>query len=633
MLGSVAIAKENLNVLYVGGSPDINTIGGPIVDSIAVAKSVKTRMADFTKFLKGHFSKVTAIEGKNYRPEMSDNFDVTVFDGRPAELTPEVREMDDKGRLVKYEKASYLPADFDNACVMIAEMSEMLGRSIGTKNDWFCLCLDNYALGWDMSHPVFNGPFRVDIRPEMRPTPSHAKTYEPLYGYTLPDMTEMWLVHRPVTPENNGRIGMVSRPEGYLDSPDTEIISGGQCAKSIDAVAIGRHGNFLHWGFAAKPSDMTPAGRAALANAIVYAKNFNGKKILARKFNENIATRKLAQASKYFASDACNNSMYESNVEFYNEMDSLHKEIDRKKANGEALSKIELFYENIPMPRKPQKTSYAEYVKGRYPKLYEVFGGDEQEYARYFDKNAPYFYPNNNGYDLVIDQDARDLEIANNDIRLLDKSVELLEKGGKDAEMGKRILERYTLCRFATPAEWKGWLAKNRDKMFFTESGGWLWLVNTDDPNEFGNDYSVLKKVNEQKQEKPVDASNKKTDADNPVAFEAIIEDLADGMKDVVITMTVHDGYHTYAMLDEEDPFIPTEVTIDLPEGYEKVGDLVLPPQSPSSTKTTYYTGTGQFRQKIAGTGSGKLTCKVHYQVCNENSCKMPTTKTMEIEL
>lgn len=36
---------------------------------------------------------------------------------------------------------------------------------------------------------------------------------------------------------------------GFEDSPEAEVISSGVCAKSLDAVAIGRHGNFFHWGF------------------------------------------------------------------------------------------------------------------------------------------------------------------------------------------------------------------------------------------------------------------------------------------------------------------------------------------------------------------------------------------------
>ena len=80
--------------------------------------------------------------------------------------------------------------------ICIAEASENIGRSLGNKNDWFCLCLDNYALGWKKDHPVFNGPFKVNIVSEMRPTPDNAKEYAPMYGYTLPEQTEMWMVSK-----------------------------------------------------------------------------------------------------------------------------------------------------------------------------------------------------------------------------------------------------------------------------------------------------------------------------------------------------------------------------------------------------------------------------------------------------
>ena len=124
------------------------------------------------------------------------------------------------------------------------------------------------------------------------------------------------------------------------------------------------------------------------------------------------------------------------------------------------------------------KKSFGQYLKERNPKLYEVFGTDEAAYANYYDKNAPYMRPDLRGYELVIDPEVRALGIPNNDIRLLDKAIELMEQGDPD---GKTILERYTLKRFATPAEWRNWLDTNRPKMFFTEAGGYLWLVNEKD--------------------------------------------------------------------------------------------------------------------------------------------------------
>lgn len=624
-------AKEKVSVLYVGGSPDFNTMGGMPVDQTEVAKSAKERTADFTRFLKQRFTKVTAIDGKDYRPEMSKAYDVTVFDGKPTVLRPEVMERDENGRVIRYEKAAYLPDDFDDAVICIAEASENIGRSLGTKNDWFCLCLDNYALGWKKEHPIFNGPFKVNITAEMLPTPESAKEYGPMYGYTVPPTVEMWKVHNNGNFENEARIGMVARPWGYTDSPETEIISGGKCAKSLDAIAIGRHGNFFHWGFAAKPSDMTEAGKAALANAVVYMKDFKGKRVIARKLNEGIATRDAATAAKYASSRDCWKAIENVQLKFYHMMDSAVRAIKAKQVAGEELSPMEMVQLQYPEPRKPEPISFSDYLKERNPELYKVFGEDEAEYARYYDKNRPYFRPDSKeGYGLEIDQEARSLGIANNDIRLLDKAIELLGNGGNDAVTGRTLLERYTLCRFATPAEWKAWLDTNRNRMFFSESGGWLWLVDTLDPSVPGNDYSVLTAPAQPENTAPV-APAGTTDRNNPVALKAEIVDAPGGMKDVVITMTVYEGFHTYAYVADEDPFIPTEVTIELPEGYEKSGSLVTPTPTPSSTATTYYTGNGAFRQRIKGNGDGEVVCKIKYQACDASMCMPPVTKTINI--
>ena len=184
--------------------------------------------------------------------------------------------------------------------------------------------------------------------PYVKVTPDNAKEYAPMYGYTLPEQTEMWMVSKNGGFENGQRIGMVSRPWGYTDSHEAEVISGGLCAKSIDAVAIGRHGNFFHWGFAAKPSDLTEPAKAALANAIVYMKDFKGKRIIARKLNEGIATRDAATASKYTMSRDCWKEIEAVNMKYYLMMDSTMRAIKAKQAAGEELSPAEMMHLQFP---------------------------------------------------------------------------------------------------------------------------------------------------------------------------------------------------------------------------------------------------------------------------------------------
>lgn len=89
LVGMLAVsglsAKVKLSVLYVGGTANMDPMlmAPGSVDSVALAASVKERMAHFTKFLKKNFTNVKLIEGKDYTPEMSAAYDVTVFDGEP----------------------------------------------------------------------------------------------------------------------------------------------------------------------------------------------------------------------------------------------------------------------------------------------------------------------------------------------------------------------------------------------------------------------------------------------------------------------------------------------------------------------------------------------------------------------
>lgn len=624
-----AQGKQKLSVLYVGGSAEIETMGGAEVDSLTLAQSARARRASFEKFLKSRFRTVKAIHGKDYTAALSDQYDVTIFDGRPTPIHPAIREYDKNGRIVRDEPAVYLPDYFNRPVLCIANASEDIGRSIGTKCDWYCLCLDAEAHHWVKEHPIFKGPFKVNIQAEMKPTPASAIEYAKIFKETLPDEIEMWRVQNTdyeKTP--NYRIGMVSRPGGFLDSPETEVISSGVCAKSIDAIAIGRHANFLHWGFSGSPTYLTEAGKAALANAIVYISQFAGQHVLARKLDETIVVRHYIEERKYLASQTAWEERNQSNRKFYHILDSISKSARDKQSKGEELNNTEKMYiDYIPTVRK--EPTYPEYMKERFPELYHVFGNDAAEYQRYYDKNNKWFHPDKKGYNFDIDEDVRNIGIANNDIRLLDTCISMLEKG-ENTELATRVLQRYTLCRFTTPTEWRKWFSTYRDKMFFTEAGGWLWLVNTMDTTVPGNDYSILKKTEKVK----MPELTEETDNKNPVALSASISNLPNGNKVVIVRMKIHTGFHTYAQVSEKESFVPTKVVFELPGNYQLKGKLGTPDFTQlNGSANTIYTGDGYFRQEISGTGKGEIKCTVSYQCCDNNICFPPVKKTLSISI
>jgi hypothetical protein len=72
--------------------------------------------------------------------------------------------------------------------------------------------------------------------------------------------------------------GAVAQPWKQEDAPDAEALAiGFNTGKMNGAVAVGRHGNFLQWGFSAPPSRMTEAGRKFFLNCVCYIVKFDGK--------------------------------------------------------------------------------------------------------------------------------------------------------------------------------------------------------------------------------------------------------------------------------------------------------------------------------------------------------------------
>ena len=97
-------------------------------------------------------------------------------------------------------------------------------------------------------------------------------------GKTLDKKMQVWHVQKALT-HIKGVVCRVTKPE---DSVEVEtVMLGFAPGKSYEAAAICRHGNFLQWGYAAAPSQMTPAGQDLFVNCIYYIDKFDGKRAVA----------------------------------------------------------------------------------------------------------------------------------------------------------------------------------------------------------------------------------------------------------------------------------------------------------------------------------------------------------------
>lgn len=450
-------------------------------------------------------------------------------------------------------------------------------------------------------------------------------------GDKLPLMTSMWKVQTQDylnTPK--AKVGMVTREWGYTDSPDAEVISGGECAKSYDAIAIGRHANFLNWGFGASPAYLTEEAKPVLLNAMIYISKFAGHHIIARKLNENISTSDDIRQSIGRVKPATYEA-YKYAVEKSNEMVKHYADsVKALRDSGGKLSSVDEQY--IMMAEHPQAMpTYEQFLQEMAGDLYTKFGTDTTAYERYYTENTPYFYGNLDDYGLKIDEDAKSIGLKVGTLKTLDKIISLWEKG-KDVDKAKRMLYRYTLLRYDNAKAFRDWFKKYEKKIFFTESGGWLYLVNDLNPKTPGNDYSILH-YNDVPEDKP-QLSQAATRGD-PVTVSAMVSDGDNyGEKDIVVRVNIYPGFHIYDIVSEQDPFIKNEYNIELEGNYEKVGDLKKPNgQRLGTTGTIVFTGDNIFRQTIKGSGPGKATFTIKYQACDDHACLMPAEKTVTVDL
>ncbi len=217
------------------------------------------------------------------------------------------------------------------------------------------------------------------------------------------------------------------------------------------------------------------------------------------------------------------------------------------------------------------------------------------------------------------DDDAKASGIANNDPRILGT--------GRDADRGRRILVRYTLVDFATPAEWRKWYETHKDNHFFTESGGWLFLIDRREPGL--NDY----KSRQERMEADRVATGATSDAEPvAVAAEAIVTQ--DGGRMLHIKATIHPGYPINNNVAKTDVLIPTKVEVILPEGYKAVGGLKKPAgKFYNSNGTTVYKESAVLSQEFAGTGEGEVKCRVTCQCCDPTIGFPPATRENTVNL
>ena len=300
--------KQGLKVLYVGFNPDRelpprNFAHGAGIAESRYEKDMRERMPAFEKLLKQYFVKVQTVDARDYEEGMTEEFDVIVFDGVPepvypkqeeteTELAPVAKKLADVVDTKALFAAHYFSDQYSKPTLFVGDKAGILGAALGLKLNWYCRCLDAHAYDVRVDHPIFQGPLPVDMKYERRIAPSSA--ISGVEGVTTPGVMDMWRVQTEGYREGGReryRQGLVAFGDGFEENGDGERIAGGVSDKYRNAVAIGRHGNFFMWGFAADPNYMTETAQRVFINAICYISKFDGKVPVTRKYENGYVTR------------------------------------------------------------------------------------------------------------------------------------------------------------------------------------------------------------------------------------------------------------------------------------------------------------------------------------------------------
>ena len=266
-------------------------------------------------------------------------------------------------------------------------------------------------------HVVFKTPFKVEPKTEDWDTPENYTrrrlANEPEVGAKI----KVWRVQTTKT----GWGSVVSRKYGFADSPDAEIIAAGfNRGKEHGAAAIGRHGNVLQWGFRGSPSEMSEAGWRLFVNCIVYAAKFDGKNPLVHR-------------------------------------ESSHR--DNALRLGALITQIKdkSFFER----------TFSKDLTNKYK-------DDPDGLVKYYNDNYELIYKDRV---FMIDSELKSLGIASNrKTETLETLIEYLSDKDKEATADK-LLGRYTEEKFQTQEQWKKWLDANRDRIYFSDVGGYKFRV------------------------------------------------------------------------------------------------------------------------------------------------------------
>jgi hypothetical protein len=237
----------------------------------------------------------------------------------------------------------------------------------------------------------------------------------------------------PLAKDGKGkRPGWCTYTYEHEQAPELEVICGGVNSKTPRAGAVWRQGHLLHFGFDLAPSEMTDAGRALLVNAIAYVARFTDDRPIVR------VPSVFVEDTRIFDRGAAGRAL----------------------ASQEDMKRLEWYLSDD---------------------TYKQLRGKSLEQAReWFKETGPYLRADKQGR-LVVDPDAREFGVPPAGPEFFAKAIAALSEPDR-AALARKLLVRYAPDgpgEKARAVVWKTWAESNRPYLFFSDTGGYRWLLDS----------------------------------------------------------------------------------------------------------------------------------------------------------
>lgn len=531
-----------------------------------IGDAATPRAKAFREFLGEKFTKVVVADRDTFDPKQASEFDVVLLDW------PQIQEGKTFEEIFP-PKTSPLGKreEWKKPTVLLGSAGLMLSTVWGLKGGRGCTCLEPYAYGF-RDHEIFRSPIPVDTKKTVpRKTPELWRR----------DVKEAEVQVVPIT-EIEPRIGMSMRGWCTIaallaNAPEVEIFCGGINTKLPTHAGLWREGNLLHFGFEPSPRELNEAGRAMLINSIHYISRFSEDQPLGISRSTSNSSVPLVMRATADVLLARERTLEQLKLVF---TDTVSEELNKK-----SVSERQAWFE----------TEYA----FLYSTMNERLEIDQDVKALKIGFEAPEFLPR-----LIRDLDSNQESDRQHSMRLLTRYV---DAGG---------------AAITTKNEWQHWYKENAPYLYFSETCGYHWMVDTLAKRRKtptlelrGAARADLRSAATDNSTPTVQLRVAPTTTDDQVSVDAEISNST-----LKLTLKIRAGLHLYPPKSDEG--IPISLRAASGSAFEPAGGITV-----DVNKSNHVEGTCILKTPLKRVAPGDiLKLEFTYQACDEEKCLPPKT-------